>query len=155
MKIKKKVFIGLAFSLFIIACETTPTISIKVEGNSPTKFLIEHKYCYPSLQVVEIPPENGCKTHYFSDSNKILWSVNIKRDSLTNELTLITYGNTPESYIQKIPNGKPPVPLQEGKLYAVDVICSSLHGDSKLFIIRNGQPVEIEFGKCPSDVPNK
>jgi hypothetical protein len=105
--------------------------------------------------IAEISPENGCGS-IIADSNKFLWSVD-SNGSLrhTERERRVSYGQIPAGYIQKIPANSTPPTLVEGKLYGVYVVCPTLFGQSKLFIIRNGKTIEVQQGQCPPDVPNK
>jgi hypothetical protein len=145
----------LAFISTVVGCRSKPRIQLGLIEQNPPSFNLLGDGSLAYFMVLEVPPENGCEMKSVSFEQDALWKI--KADKVAryvDVLSKINYGEVPDGYVQESPKNGKPAPLIEGKLYFA-LAFGMPEGDGKLFIIRNGKPIEVQAGNCPSDVPNK
>lgn len=97
--------------------------------------------------VQEVPPENQnihwLRSGELPKQNIVLWQIWVQPDNSGRAPSVITYGEVPPGFVQKIPEvGAPPV-LIEGKVYDAYGPPSVVPETYIRFTIRDGKPVQL------------
>jgi hypothetical protein len=72
-----------------------------------------------------------------------IWSFKSKQRSEHQMWPTIVYGELSDEFEQTFPHQTNPLPLVEGKLYAVHATIYSTSGDSLWFVVKDGKAVEV------------
>lgn len=129
------VTIGVVFFSGLVACERDMTISVRNEANPPS-FKLSGSGRLLFFTVFEVQRDRRP-----SIDDAKLWEIRPTNQDLISTLPEITYGVVPPGFDQTIPQGGPPPPLVEGKLYQAGGPALEASGGSIRFIIKDGKAV--------------
>ena len=138
--------------LFLAAAPQSNEINtvLSLEGGNPPVFVMTGNGILTSIRVRghNVQREGGGEQALY------YWVIRAKKGGaqIVDTLGSVTYGKTPEGYLQKYPESGEAPPLNEGEHYYIDIITTNANGVDGYFMIHNGKAL---FAKYRSQLPKE